>query len=267
MSVPRSRSRLVTDEVDEAHQLPAPPAGIGDPGWPRDDQRHAVGELERMPLHPWKRHAMVGRDDDERVLEPAALPEGSHELAHLAVESLDLGRKSLGERAELRRERALVVGGLLELPGIAAREQPGPAGRALRRRHVRGVEDDALCGQGIDLRCGRPAAAVAAEVARSIVGDDEQNVRPRRRRRQDGRAVPGSEAGERHTRGQQAVHTTLHSCRAPTEVTWGEAYRAGRVGDRRAVGRGRVIEPRPAGSNGRASGPPAFGVSRRGRPG
>ena len=86
--------------------------------------------------------------------------------------------QNVGVDRPLGGEDAEVTHRLLELPGVAAGQEAGPAGAALGIvREGVGKQDSlprhAVKGRGID-----PFAAISAGVAkRPIVGDDEQDVR------------------------------------------------------------------------------------------
>src|SRR5581483_1133150 len=78
---------------------------------------------------------------------------------------------------EFRGEDAVVADGLVELPGVAAGEDAGPARAALGVGREGVLEQHALPGDAVEVRRFDPGAAVGAAVLPApVVEDDEQDV-------------------------------------------------------------------------------------------
>ena len=135
--------------------------------------------VERLAGHLPRLSQRVGRD---------AWPPALHRVA----DGPAVLRERLAPAFELRREVADVVRGLLELPGVAAREDARAGRRALGVRCEGAGEQDAFLRHAVEVRGLHPARAVSARVRAPVVRDGEEDVR-----RALGGAGGGREANER----------------------------------------------------------------------
>ncbi len=77
-------------KVDEAHQVLHPSPRLHDAVFPHDGQRHVAGHFVLAALGPGERHAVVGGDDHDGVVQLPRLLQQLQHLAQMTVEVLDL---------------------------------------------------------------------------------------------------------------------------------------------------------------------------------
>ena len=82
--------RRKIDEADEV--VDPPPGGTAEARLPRNGQRQAVRGVVCLPLDAREGHAVVARDDDDRVLQQPAPLESIEHPAEVPIEVLDLER-------------------------------------------------------------------------------------------------------------------------------------------------------------------------------
>ena len=75
-------------QIDEAHVVVDGPSGRLDAAFPHDGQGQVIRHFVRLTLRTRKRHAVVGRDDDQRVVKFAALFEQLQHPGQVTVEVL-----------------------------------------------------------------------------------------------------------------------------------------------------------------------------------
>ena len=77
-------------EIDESHRVGHFAAALG-PAWPHDRQRDVYPKLQTVGLGPGEGHAVVRRDDNQRVVQFADFLELLQRPGQVRVEPLDLG--------------------------------------------------------------------------------------------------------------------------------------------------------------------------------
>ena len=77
-------------EIDEADVVVDDTTGLADTVPPHDRERQMIRDLVLLPLRAWKRHAVVSGDDDECVVELAAILEQREHANEVSIEVLDL---------------------------------------------------------------------------------------------------------------------------------------------------------------------------------
>ncbi len=185
-------------------------------------------------------------------LAQAPLAEEGRRVARVLEE---VGERALALAQGLDREGpAAGVAPHAGVAGVAPGHEHGARGRADRRAGVEVGEAQALGGQPVEVRRANELLAVGADVAvAEVVGEDEDDVRPRRgsrehrRGRQDGRQGRGCDPESRAHR----PDPTAGGARPPASPRRGP-----RAGRREAP----AIRRRP-----RAPGPPAAGRPSAGR--
>ena len=111
--------------------------------------------------------------------------------------------EGLAPALEFDWEKTEVVGGFLELPGIAAGEDGGAGRGALGVGRVGVLKQNAVTGDAVEGGRLDPRRAISAGVRAPVVGDDEEDVGWSRGRGGRGRRGSRGESGERKKEGER----------------------------------------------------------------